>query len=173
MEYSINLGLARRQFFCYINFWLKHFSTAIKRLLSSQHQNYFISDIGIRFFKKSSLYFSNCSFLWGTKCWSTTFRCFVKSCISNILFPNLDLLANVIRKRNKKELLCDFGHQTLKGNILQGNYIFNELSKNSKVLNKKKMRTTFTGRQIFELERMFETKKYISASERASLSRWV
>ena len=36
---------------------------------------------------------------------------------------------------------------------------------------KKKVRTTFTGRQIFELEKMFETKKYLSSSERAEMSR--
>ena len=36
---------------------------------------------------------------------------------------------------------------------------------------RKKMRTTFTGRQIFELEKMFETKKYLNATERSSLSR--
>ena len=35
------------------------------------------------------------------------------------------------------------------------------------------MRTTFTGRQIFELERMFETKKYLNAGERSNLSRSV
>ena len=36
---------------------------------------------------------------------------------------------------------------------------------------RKKMRTTFTGRQIFELEKMFETKKYLNASERSQISR--
>ena len=36
---------------------------------------------------------------------------------------------------------------------------------------RKKMRTTFTGRQIFELEKMFEVKKYLNATERSSLSR--
>ena len=36
---------------------------------------------------------------------------------------------------------------------------------------RKKMRTTFTGRQIFELEKMFETKKYLNSSERSNLSR--
>ena len=36
---------------------------------------------------------------------------------------------------------------------------------------KKKVRTTFTGRQIFELEKMFETKKYLSSSERAEMSK--
>ena len=40
-----------------------------------------------------------------------------------------------------------------------------------KILRRKKLRTTFTGRQIFELEKMFETKKYLTASERSSLSR--
>ena len=36
---------------------------------------------------------------------------------------------------------------------------------------RKKMRTTFTGRQIFELEKMFETKKYLNAGERSHISR--
>ena len=38
---------------------------------------------------------------------------------------------------------------------------------------RKKVRTTFTGRQIFELEKMFETRKYLNAKERSQLSRWV
>lgn len=36
---------------------------------------------------------------------------------------------------------------------------------------KKKARTTFTGRQIFELERQFEMKKYLSSSERAEMAK--
>lgn len=36
---------------------------------------------------------------------------------------------------------------------------------------KKKARTTFTGRQIFELEKQFEVKKYLSSSERAELAK--
>lgn len=36
---------------------------------------------------------------------------------------------------------------------------------------KKKARTTFTGKQIFELERQFETKKYLSSNERMDLAR--
>ena len=36
---------------------------------------------------------------------------------------------------------------------------------------RKKARTTFTGRQIFELERQFEVKKYLSSSERAEMAR--
>jgi hypothetical protein len=38
-------------------------------------------------------------------------------------------------------------------------------------LKRKKARTTFTGRQIFELERQFEVKKYLSSSERAEMAR--
>ena len=33
------------------------------------------------------------------------------------------------------------------------------------------MRTTFTGRQIFELEKMFENRKYLSSSERADMAK--
>lgn len=36
---------------------------------------------------------------------------------------------------------------------------------------KKKVRTTFTGKQIYELERMFEAKKYLSSSERSELAK--
>ncbi len=35
---------------------------------------------------------------------------------------------------------------------------------------KKKARTTFTGKQIFELEKKFEEKKYLSSMERAELA---
>ena len=46
-------------------------------------------------------------------------------------------------------------------------------TKTEKILPRKKMRTTFTGRQIFSLERMFETKKYLNAGERSNLSRYI
>lgn len=36
---------------------------------------------------------------------------------------------------------------------------------------KKKARTTFTGRQIFELEKQFEVKKYLSSSERTDMAK--
>ncbi|KAG1688554.1 Homeobox protein ceh-9 [Nymphon striatum] len=36
---------------------------------------------------------------------------------------------------------------------------------------KKKARTTFSGRQIFELEKQFEIKKYLSSSERAEMAK--
>ncbi len=40
-----------------------------------------------------------------------------------------------------------------------------------KINKKKKARTTFTGRQIFELEKQFEVKKYLSSSERSELAK--
>ena len=36
---------------------------------------------------------------------------------------------------------------------------------------RKKMRTNFTERQLFELEKMFETKKYLNVGERSNLCR--
>ena len=44
-------------------------------------------------------------------------------------------------------------------------------TQSEKMSRRKKMRNTFTGRQIFELEKMFEVKKYLNASERNNLSR--
>ncbi|KHN88276.1 Homeobox protein ceh-9 [Toxocara canis] len=41
----------------------------------------------------------------------------------------------------------------------------------SKPMKKKKARTTFSGRQIFELEKQFELKKYLSSSERGELAK--
>ncbi|VDL84570.1 unnamed protein product [Nippostrongylus brasiliensis] len=38
-------------------------------------------------------------------------------------------------------------------------------------LKKKKARTTFSGRQIFELEKQFESKKYLSSAERSELAK--
>lgn len=36
---------------------------------------------------------------------------------------------------------------------------------------RKKARTTFTGKQIYELERQFEIKKYLSSTERSEMAR--
>ncbi|CAD6191005.1 unnamed protein product [Caenorhabditis auriculariae] len=36
---------------------------------------------------------------------------------------------------------------------------------------KKKARTTFSGQQVYELEKQFETKKYLSSAERSELAR--
>jgi hypothetical protein len=40
-----------------------------------------------------------------------------------------------------------------------------------RVSRRKKMKTTFTARLIFELEKMFEIKKYLNAGERSNLIR--
>ena len=37
---------------------------------------------------------------------------------------------------------------------------------------KKKLRTSFTGWQIYQLEKIFEERKYINCEERKQLSRW-
>lgn len=37
-------------------------------------------------------------------------------------------------------------------------------------MRKKKARTTFTGRQIFELEKQFKEKKYLTATERSDMA---
>ena len=39
-------------------------------------------------------------------------------------------------------------------------------------MRKKKLRTTFSGWQIFELEKLFESRKYINCGERRQLSRY-
>ena len=51
------------------------------------------------------------------------------------------------------------------------NFLERKVTSPEITLRRKKIRTTFTGRQIFELERMFERKKYLNAGERNSLSR--
>jgi hypothetical protein len=45
-----------------------------------------------------------------------------------------------------------------------------DLLSNSQKKKKKKARTTFTGKQIFELEKKFEDKKYLSSTERAEMA---
>ncbi|VVC99547.1 unnamed protein product, partial [Leptidea sinapis] len=46
-----------------------------------------------------------------------------------------------------------------------------EEGEDSAVGRRKKARTTFTGRQIFELEKLFEVKKYLSSGERADMAK--
>lgn len=49
--------------------------------------------------------------------------------------------------------------------------IDNSIAEDGDVKKKKKARTTFTGRQIFELEKQFEVKKYLSSSERSEMAK--
>lgn len=45
-----------------------------------------------------------------------------------------------------------------------------DLLMNKEQKKKKKARTTFTGKQIYELEKKFENKKYLSSTERAEMA---
>ena len=45
-----------------------------------------------------------------------------------------------------------------------------DLLTNGQKKKKKNARTTFTGKQIFELEKKFEDKKYLSSTERAEMA---
>ncbi|KAK5639359.1 hypothetical protein RI129_011851 [Pyrocoelia pectoralis] len=47
----------------------------------------------------------------------------------------------------------------------------NSIAEDADTKKKKKARTTFTGRQIFELEKQFEIKKYLSSSERSEMAK--
>lgn len=47
----------------------------------------------------------------------------------------------------------------------------NSIAEDGEAKKKKKARTTFTGRQIFELEKQFELKKYLSSSERSEMAK--
>ncbi|KAB0801368.1 hypothetical protein PPYR_05722 [Photinus pyralis] len=47
----------------------------------------------------------------------------------------------------------------------------NSIAEDADAKKKKKARTTFTGRQIFELEKQFEMKKYLSSSERSEMAK--
>ncbi len=56
--------------------------------------------------------------------------------------------------------------------ILGENHKTNSMNKHVllKKKKKKKSRTTFTSKQIFELEKKFENKKYLSSTERSELA---
>lgn len=58
-----------------------------------------------------------------------------------------------------------------KKNSPQHNHNNNNINNNHSNNKKKKARTTFTGRQIFELEKQFELKKYLSSSERSEMAK--
>ncbi|KJH47524.1 homeobox domain protein [Dictyocaulus viviparus] len=47
----------------------------------------------------------------------------------------------------------------------------NTIKNANQQVKKKKARTTFSGRQIFELEKQFDTKKYLSSTERTELAK--
>ncbi len=57
--------------------------------------------------------------------------------IQNDYYPYVKIidLDEKFKNLNKKDLLCDSAHQTLKGNMLQGKFLNNELVKKSKIIN--------------------------------------
>jgi len=55
--------------------------------------------------------------------------------------------------------------------LLTGNFVESDGHSSDSDKKRKKARTTFTGRQIFELEKQFESKKYLSSSERSEMAK--
>ncbi|KAI1287415.1 Homeobox protein ceh-9 [Halotydeus destructor] len=59
----------------------------------------------------------------------------------------------------------------LTASVIDGTAMVLGSNSSSSADKKKKARTTFTGRQIFELEKQFEIKKYLSSSERSAMAK--
>lgn len=55
--------------------------------------------------------------------------------------------------------------------LMTGNFVESDGHSSDSERKRKKARTTFTGRQIFELEKQFELKKYLSSSERSEMAK--
>ncbi|XP_044766000.1 homeobox protein HMX3 [Coccinella septempunctata] len=73
---------------------------------------------------------------------------------------------NKKRKKGREK-----GPLDLKLSNFTGNHIDTAGEDSDAKNKKKKARTTFTGRQIFELEKQFELKKYLSSSERSEMAK--
>lgn len=82
--------------------------------------------------------------------------------------PNVVLfLSEPTRKRKKREEL-EYNNKASPTTPVNSDNVVEDTDAKSK---KKKARTTFTGRQIFELEKQFEMKKYLSSSERSEMAK--
>ncbi|CAF1979801.1 unnamed protein product [Rotaria magnacalcarata] len=81
-------------------------------------------------------------------------------------FSSINLLPTVARKTNR---ISSFFIHDILGDSLKPYQEDLHLLKIQKK-KKKKARTTFTGKQIFELEKKFEDKKYLSSIERAEMA---
>ncbi|EYB93498.1 hypothetical protein Y032_0181g845 [Ancylostoma ceylanicum] len=57
------------------------------------------------------------------------------------------------------------------GRSIENSVTSESINSINRPMKKKKARTTFSGRQIFELEKQFETKKYLSSAERSELAK--
>ena len=76
---------------------------------------------------------------------------------------------NGLKRKNSDDLKVPSGDHHDEDSIIS--HKIEDFDSENERLKKKKVRTTFTGRQIFELEKMFETKKYLSSSERTELAK--
>ncbi|CAG2114768.1 unnamed protein product, partial [Medioppia subpectinata] len=98
--------------------------------------------------------------------------------------PTLDLTTSNGNKNPKKAIDSSYCNETIES-IAMDSHSHSSADSNASIDNtvasdslnsndkskKKKARTTFTGRQIFELEKQFEIKKYLSSSERAEMAK--
>ena len=74
-----------------------------------------------------------------------------------------------LKRKNSDDLTLGVGDQHDEDSLISQK--IEDFESENERNKKKKVRTTFTGRQIFELEKMFETKKYLSSSERTELAK--
>ena len=80
------------------------------------------------------------------------------------------MLANISPTNNR---ISSFNINDILGNSIKfskENYYQSNSIHNIQKQKKNKTRTTFTGKQIFELEKKFEVKKYLSSVERAEMA---
>ncbi len=68
-------------------------------------------------------------------------------------------------KRRKKDLMIETAVTAASATLPAGH------NNNNAAARPRKTRTTFTGKQLFELERIFEQKKYLSSNERQEVAR--
>lgn len=68
-------------------------------------------------------------------------------------------------KRRKKDLMIETAVTPASSTLPAGH------NNNNNAARPRKTRTTFTGKQLFELERIFEQKKYLSSNERQEVAR--
>ncbi|CAF3828599.1 unnamed protein product [Rotaria sp. Silwood1] len=109
----------------------------------------------------------------------------IKPISTNDLYQHYISSLNVLPKISKKNHritsfyindILDDSIKTYNKDYCQSILINNNNNNNEDLLNniekkkKKKARTTFTGKQIFELEKKFEDKKYLSSTERAEMA---
>lgn len=81
-------------------------------------------------------------------------------------------LKKIVSEPNKKrKKVREKEPLDLKLSNITGNHVDSMVEDAESKSKKKKARTTFTGRQIFELEKQFELKKYLSSSERSEMAK--